>query len=303
MGRRRGLLSLGLIVLAAGCPGYTSGIRRGASVDARYAYLYGRFYMNAPPNEFGARQSLGFLIRCQNGNEYVFGSLDSRDVQVLQILPSRCWLIELQAANQSGAILKRYPADPRLQRPLDFIAGRTHYIGDYFAKGDFWVRFRFVKIHHWEWAMSPAHDRYESTTAEMKATFPNLASWPTMAMPLILPPERKRDNGIGPSPGEPPLSPERVASVAPLINRNYASPAECEAACPAGQCFPYRGETGPAMACVIRCDRDADCPEGLACNCPNPERATGPGCRPIAATPQDAMARICLSVEAAGQRR
>jgi hypothetical protein len=57
------------------------------------------------------------------------------------------------------------------------------------------------------------------------------------------------------------------------------------------------------MACVIRCNKDGDCPEGLACNCPNPEHADGPDCQPIATLPQDRMARICLSAEAAGERR
>jgi hypothetical protein len=243
MARRRGLLWLAVACLAAtaGCPGYTSGIRRGADVDTRFAYLYGRFLMNAPSNPayaFGHTQSMGFLLRCQDGSEYVFGSRNTRDIQVLKIRASRCWLIEAQMAAQGGQILKRLPAEPPVQRPLDFVAGRAYYIGDYFAKGDFW-RHEFTR--HWEWAMSAADDRYES--------------------------------------------------------------AECEAACPAGQCLPYRGDTGPAMACVIRCDRDADCPDGLACNCPNSERSAGPGCRSIATALPDAMARICLSVEAAGQRR
>jgi hypothetical protein len=34
----------------------------------------------------------------------------------------------------------------------------------------------------------------------------------------------------------------------------YASPAQSEAACPPGQRLPYRGESDPAMACVIRCN-------------------------------------------------
>jgi hypothetical protein len=99
------------------------------------------------------------------------------------------------------------------------------------------------------------------------------------------------------------MSPERVARVAPFIKRSYASTAECEAACPTGQCRPYRGESGATIACVTRCNADTDCPEGLACNCPGGDGNAATGCRTIAATPQDAMARICLSVQATGQRR
>lgn len=159
-----------------------------------------------------------------------------------------------------------------------------------------------VAVEHWEWAMSSAAiDRYQSTTAELKRVFPDLAALPDVDMRLIAEPPRKKGNGIGASPDEPPMSPQRVARIAPFINRSYATPAQCETACAAGQCLPYRGGGGPAMACVIRCDRDADCPQGLACNCPNGERGAGPDCHPIAATPKDPMARICLSAGSAGR--
>ncbi len=200
-------------------------------------------------------------------------------------------------ADEYGMPQKTLPVDPTAQRPLDFAAGRAYYLGDYFAKGDLWFRSAgLTTIEHWEWAVSPAvGNHYAATTAEMRQTFPNLAALPTADLPLVPPPRRKHDNGIGPGPGEPPMSPERVARVASFIESSYATPAQCEAACPAGQCLPYRTESGAAMACVIRCDKDADCPRGTVCNCPNSEKAAGPDCTPIAWTPQDQMARICLS--------
>ena len=96
----------------------------------------------------------------------------------------------------------------------------------------------------------------------MKQTFPNLASLPTDDLRLIPATERKRGNGIGASPGETPMLPARVAGLARFIGRSYATPAQCEAACPMGQCLPYRGESSPAVACVIRCNRNSDCPAG-----------------------------------------
>jgi len=262
--------------------------------------------MNAPSTEdamVGGKQSIGMMVRCENGSSFTFGSRDKRDVQVLEIKPSRCWLMGAELADQNGIVRKQLDAEREMQRPLDFTAGRAHYIGDYFAKGDYWSYNSGLVAHqHWEWAMSSAAgDRYEATTAEMKRAFPNLASLPTDDRQLLPPTEHKRTNGIGPSPGEPPLSPARVARLAQFIRRAYATPALCEAACPAGQCLPYRGESGPAMACVIRCNRNADCPAGLACNCPNSESAAGPDCRPIAATPKDPMDRICLAPETAAQ--
>src|SRR5262249_27507115 len=99
----------------------------------------------------------------------------------------------------------------------------------------------------------------------------------------------------------PPLSIDRVARIAPFTKRRYASPAECEAACPTGECLPYRGDdAAAAMACIVRCKADEDCPQGLACNCPS---GGGPDCRSIAQVPGDSMAGLCLSIEPDGQRR
>ncbi|MFL5305968.1 MAG: hypothetical protein ACJ8F1_12185 [Polyangia bacterium] len=284
-----------LLGIVAGCAVYTSGIRPDASLDPGSAYLYGRFFMKATANEaeFGGKQSIGLVIRCEDDSSYTFGSLDKQQLQVLQIKPSRCWLIEMVLADEDRIIRKTVPFDPSLQRPLDFAAGHAYYAGDYFGKADFAMSGTWKS---WQWAMDPgATDRYQSTTAEMKRTYPNLAALPVVDLRLIPPQERKRDNGVGPSPGEPPMSPDRVAAIAPFIKRSYRTPAECEAACPAGQCFPYRGESGPAMACVVRCDTDANCPQGLTCNCPNREKPAGPACHPIGAAPRESMARICLS--------
>lgn len=135
----------------------------------------------------------------------------------------------------------------------------------------------------------------------MKRAFPGFASLPTVDRRLIPARPRKIGNGVKALPGEPSMSPERVAGLAPFISRDYATPALCEAACPNGQCLPYRAQSGPVIACVIRCDKDADCPAKMACNCPNAERPAGPGCHPIASTPTDAMSRVCLLPDPAKQ--
>jgi hypothetical protein len=291
--------TLTALAMTMGCAVYTSGIRPDAGADPRCAYLYGRFVIKAEADEhgFGGKQSIGLKIGCENGSSYTFGSRDKPDIQVLEIKPSRCWLTQVLMADQNGVIRQRIPVDRALQRPLDFAAGHAYYLGDYFAKGDFWVEFRgLYNMNNWQWAWSSgAGDRYRPTTADMRRTFPNLATFPEADLRLIPEPPRKRGNGIGASVEEPSMSPDRVSVIAPFINRSYATPAQCEAACPTGQCLPYRGASGAAMACVTRCDADSDCPQGLACNCPNREKPAGPACQPIATTPHDVMARICLS--------
>src|SRR5262245_52509363 len=114
--------------------------------------------------------------------------------------------------------------------------------------------------------MSPADDRYESTTAEMRYMYPNLASWPPADTRLVPAAERKRDTGNAAGPREPAKSPQPVGPLPPFIKRNHATPSQWEAGWSAGQCLPYRGDSRPAMACVIRCDKNSDCPDGLACN-------------------------------------
>ncbi len=305
MAQRFGIAWLAVALSATACTGYTSGIRPDSTLHPASAYLYGRFFMNALPDDNsmggGGKQSMGLLVRCENGSSFTFGSKDKRDVEVLEIKPSRCWLMEAVLADQNGIVRKRLPAERAIQRPLDFTAGRAHYIGDYFAKGDYSLN-QGAGTETWEWAMSSAAgDHYGETTAEMKHAFPNLASLPTDDIRLIPGAARKRGNGIGPSPGEPPLSPRIVAGLAPSIKRSYATPAQCEAACPTGQCLPYRGQSGPEMACVVRCNRSADCPTGLLCTCPNSEIPAGPDCQPIAERPNDPLPRLCVSPHPGGQ--
>jgi hypothetical protein len=285
-------------LIVAGCAIYTSSVRPDTSPRPGSAYLYGRFYINADLQYdalLGSKPSMGLVIRCDSGSTYTFGSTDTREVQVLEIRPSRCWLVKALLADADRIVRKELPVDPAVQRPLDFTAGRAHYLGDYFARGNYSAS---GSMQYWAWDMAPAEDRYESTTAEMKRSFPNLASLPSVDTRLIPARPRKRGNGIKAAPGEPPLSPERVAGLAAFIKRDYATPALCETACPAGQCLPYRSETGPVIACVIRCDKNADCPSGMACNCPNSEQPPGPECHPIASTPRDPMSRVCVTPQA-----
>jgi len=304
MPQRFGVAWLAVALSATACAVYTSGIRPDAAVRPDRAYLYGRFFMNALADDSsmggGGKQSMGLLVRCENGSSFTFGSKDKRDIQVLEIKPARCWLIEADLSDQNGILRKQVPAERAIQRPLDFTAGRAHYIGDFFAKGDYALQ--IGRGETWEWAMSSAAgDHYAETTAEMKRVYPNLAALPTDDVRLIPRAARKLGNGIGPSPGEPPLSPRMVAGLAGYIRRSYATPAQCEAACPAGQCLAYRGQSGTEMTCVVRCNRNADCPTGLLCTCPNSEVPAGPDCQPIAARPNDPLPRLCVTPETAGQ--
>jgi hypothetical protein len=103
---RRALRWPAAAVLTAGCAVYSGGIPRDASLDPSRAYLYGRVFIKAEEQygTFAGKQSMGLVISCQDGNTNTFGSLDKRDVQVLEVRPSRCWLDEAILADQDGSM-------------------------------------------------------------------------------------------------------------------------------------------------------------------------------------------------------
>ena len=295
---------VGAVALLCACATTTSAIHPDDEAKPGFAYLYGRFFIRADEQEgsFVGHQSIALRLWCRNQQEYTIWFSPKRDVQVLQVYPSLCALVSGVFTDQNGMVrghMKIEAADLLYHK---FEAGQAYYLGDYFARGIFELTmYSTYNEAFWSWAMDPADGRYDATTLEMKRMFRNLAALPTKESQLIEPkPAPKRGAVVITDPKEPPMTPERIARVAPFIKRTFASPAACEAACRTGQCLPFRGENGPAMTCVIRCNTDKDCPGGLACNCPNADKPDGPDCKPIATTPADRMARICLPVERAG---
>lgn len=299
----RGRVVVAIASLCACTPTTRSAIRPDDKVDPRSAYLYGRFFIRADAQggAYESHQSIGLRLWCADRSQYTIWFSQTRDVQVLKADPSECALVRVSFANASGITTRTVDAAPELRRLQEFAAGRAYYLGDFFARG---IVERTQHVGFYEifqsWAMDPADDRFDATTADMQRTFPNLARLPTTDSRLIrAKPAVKRGAVVITDPKESLMTPERIARVAPFVRRTFGSPAECEAACPTGQCLPFRGEKGPAMTCINRCNSDSDCPSGLACNCPNSEKADGPDCRPIATTPADRLARFCLSVEPA----
>jgi hypothetical protein len=294
---------VGVVAVISACATTTSAIGPGHTPDPDHAYLYGRFFIKADEQEgsFVGHPQIVLRVWCRNSQQYSIAFSTKRDVQVLKVDPSRCALIGATFTDQNGIVRQRVNLEPKEMVFHDYAAGRAYYLGDYFARGILEVSLRSsYTLTYLSWAMDPADDRLASTTAEMRTTFPNLAVLPIVDKRLVPPkPPPKRGAVVITDAKEPPMTPERIARVAPFIKRTFSSPAACEAACAKGQCLPFRGEAGAAMTCVIRCNTDKDCPDGLACNCPNDERPDGPDCHPIAVTPVDRMARICLPSEAA----
>lgn len=286
------------VVLATGCAGYTKGIRPDEKLSPESAYLYGRFLIKSERSllAMDGYPTMGLTLRCAEGELYRIRFSIERAVQVLKIKPSRCALVQLIYTDADGTIRGFRRAPRAWMHVEDFAPGRAYYLGDFMATARFRSDWKVVYTElHWDYEMNPIDDGYEASTAEMKQTFTSLAALPTYDRRLA--PRRPP-----PPPGAigPPMPPERVAHIAPFTKRSYATPMACEEACPMGRCLPYRGAEGPAMACIIRCKIDKDCPGGWGCNCPSGD---GPDCRAIARTPEDPMDGICLPVDPESGRR
>jgi hypothetical protein len=308
-------------VLSLGCQGWKPVVQVGPTdrPNPTSAYLYGRFYnqVEAKRADSHRYQTLGLDVQCADGKDYTIRFSNRNGVQVIEAAPGRCALIAILFLDLGGTVRKRKSVPPSSALTRDFVAGTAHYLGDFFAKTDSDAKYRFM---YWDvtttWQLTDVDDNYDGTTAQLRRTFVNLASLPTENTTLVpltrLPGQPRSRPPAGPSTapappavpsrgsGEDLMTPDRIARIAPFTKRRYATPEECEAACPTGECLPYRTEEGPVMTCIVRCKADRECPPGLACNCP---RGNGPDCRSIARTPTDAMAGICLSIEPTGERR
>ncbi len=284
----RGCGYLVLALLTAACASYTPAVGAADAVNPAHAYLYGRFITN---DAAGGGMSVGLVFGCSDGSTYTVGVARGQEIQVIEIRPARCSFDKIVFASGSEVLRYAYPPPPA-NRSIEYLPGRAYYVGDFALTTARGVDIGFMTTeHHWSWDLKPLPGRYATTTEEMTRRFPRFASLPAKDANLTAPP--RPGPGVAAPPGEAPLTPERVAVLAPFIKRVYPSPAACAGACELGQCVPFRGETGVAIACVTRCRKDTDCPPGLACNCPHDEKPATT-CQPIAATPTDRMAGFCL---------
>jgi hypothetical protein len=292
---RFGLLAL---ALTSSCAGYTKGIRPDEKLSADSAYLYGRFLIKSERSFLGldGYPTVRLALRCADGEIYRIRFSTERAVQVIKIKPARCALVQIVYTDADGTV-RGYRRPPLAWvHGEDFAPGRAYYLGDFMAAATFKSDWKVVYTElHWDWAMNPVDDGYESSTAEMKTTFTKLAALSTDDRRLAPRRPPRPPGAIGP-----PLSPERVARIAPFTKHSYPTPMACEEACPMGRCLPYRGADRTAMACIIRCKADQDCPGGWGCNCPSSGR---PDCRPIARTTEDPMDGICMPVDPESGRR
>ena len=270
------------VAVLSGCAHYTADVTSKEGTSTSSAYLYGHFFVRTEQRELRMYPTVGFVITCNNGQAYTVRFLDQRQVQVIKIEPARCSLTEIVYTDSFGKIRDHDLPQTTWMHVHDFQPGRAYYLGDYAGTASY-------AYYRWHWTMVPlenAFQNYDATTMEMQVAFKALREWPTEDARLVPRAPRPAIEGA-------PISPEQAARIVRLTNRRYPGVAECHAACPTGECIPFRGESGPEIACINRCRGDKDCPTGLACNCAGDERAD---CHPIAAPePGDRLGGLCLA--------
>jgi hypothetical protein len=286
-----------VVALVAGCAVNTKAVRTDQALDATSAYAYGRFIIKAAPSDMALadssrpdNQTVGLLIRCNNGRTYPLLFSPERVVRVVKIQPAKCAIREIQYVDDMGIIRgSKPPPSPWVH--LDyFAAGHGYYLGDFFAVASrervqvYPARFLLT------WDMDPIDDHFAETTAEMRKHFKALAALPIHDKRLA--PQRPAPKHGLAGPDEPLMSPERISRLAGFVKTTFATPAACEAACGTGDCLPYRASSGAAMTCIVHCTTNGDCPTTMACNC-----HSGTDCQAVAETPGDSMEGICIPVD------
>ncbi len=177
----RGALGLAAVVWAfvGGCAEYTAGLQPTDPYSAKSAYVYGRFFIDAESHALAldGHQSMGFAIRCRDGNRYVLRFSNQNALQVIRVAPSVCQIDEVIYTDAAGTTRGRRIAGFRLLENESLDPGGVYYVGDFFAHATTKSSFNGYRGEtRWSWQVTGIMDNYDKTTDQLKHWFPGLAS-------------------------------------------------------------------------------------------------------------------------------
>ncbi len=180
MGIHRFLAGVAICAVSAlaGCAGYTPSILPNEKPTGQEAYLYGRFYIEAPASRLAldGHQTMGFVIKCASGETYTLRFSNENALQVIRITPSTCSLTEFIYTNSDGQVRSRKPAPEKLMRDARFDAGKAYYLGDFYAETTTSVIGRTISRN---WNVKTVRNDYRNTSTALKAAYPNMSALPT----------------------------------------------------------------------------------------------------------------------------
>jgi hypothetical protein len=158
-------------------------MRPGERHDPASAYLYGRFYIDAKSSLLSpdGSQSMGFAVRCRDGNTYTIGFSKRTPLQVIKVAPSICQIDEIVYTDAGGGVISRRMAPFRLLQNEILESGGLYYVGDFLAQASessssYMVIYRETRF---SWTIAAIRDNYDKTTAAMKRAFVAFRAVPT----------------------------------------------------------------------------------------------------------------------------
>lgn len=173
------LLLIVVAVVVSGCAGFSRTISKEEQPAPTDAVLYGRFSITGARGNFLAldrHETMGFSIKCANGDMHVVRFSMDEPLQVIKIAPSTCQFADIVYTNVDGMVRSRKPAPKLLTQYVEFSAGKAYYLGDFFA---LMSHSRKGLMHYTVWEIKSIKDDYALTSEEFKKTFPRLSAMPT----------------------------------------------------------------------------------------------------------------------------
>jgi hypothetical protein len=175
--------AVGFAAVVSACLGgcateYTSGLRATDPYSAQSAYVYGRFAIDAESVALAldGHQSIGFSIRCRDGNRYVLRFSNQSPLQVIRVAPSVCQIDEIIYTSAGGTTLGRGRPPFRLFENETLVAGGVYYVGDFFAHATTKLSLTWFRSEtRWSWEVTGVMDDYDRTTDQLKRWFPSFA--------------------------------------------------------------------------------------------------------------------------------
>lgn len=143
--------------------------------DSGRAYVYGRFAKVVDSATLFSGKGLVLIIKCNDGREHLIDFSEDQPLKMIGLAPSRCALDEFAMTDTFG-MPQRKVAIAEIPQTFEVAAGRAYYIGDFRAHltSDKWNPL-VVRSYARQWAS----DNYQTTTQELKRTYPNFSSLPT----------------------------------------------------------------------------------------------------------------------------
>jgi hypothetical protein len=175
----------GLVLLIAGCAGYTQRVKVEEAPTANDAFFYGRFYMNSPKAAlaFDGQRTMGFAFECEDKQRYVMRFDRDQPLVALKVKPSTCTWVENIYTNADGSIESRKPAPEGEFKNVKIEPGQAYYLGDFGAETK--VSNRSNGVYN-EWAITSIRDIFHRTTRDLKVAYPNLKDLPNQNKALLI---------------------------------------------------------------------------------------------------------------------